>query len=84
MPDVGAGIAESGRPVETGPEGVDVTWEGHAVSVLIFSVVIVKDNFTPDPTGAGEGKIPPPQAKAGAGDEARTRDVLLGKEVLYH
>ena len=24
------------------------------------------------------------QAKAGAGDEARTRDVLLGKEVLYH
>jgi hypothetical protein len=24
------------------------------------------------------------QAKTGAGDEARTRDVLLGKEVLYH
>jgi hypothetical protein len=24
------------------------------------------------------------QAKAGAGDETRTRDVLLGKEVLYH
>jgi hypothetical protein len=24
------------------------------------------------------------QAEAGAGDEARTRDVLLGKEVLYH
>lgn len=24
------------------------------------------------------------QTKAGAGDEARTRDVLLGKEVLYH
>ena len=24
------------------------------------------------------------KAKAGAGDEARTRDVLLGKEVLYH
>jgi hypothetical protein len=23
-------------------------------------------------------------AKAGAGDETRTRDVLLGKEVLYH
>jgi hypothetical protein len=22
--------------------------------------------------------------KRGAGDEARTRDVLLGKEVLYH
>ena len=22
--------------------------------------------------------------KAGAGDEAQTRDVLLGKEVLYH
>jgi hypothetical protein len=22
--------------------------------------------------------------QAGAGDEARTRDVLLGKEVLYH
>ena len=24
------------------------------------------------------------KGKAGAGDEARTRDVLLGKEVLYH
>jgi hypothetical protein len=24
------------------------------------------------------------KAKAGAGDETRTRDVLLGKEVLYH
>jgi hypothetical protein len=24
------------------------------------------------------------QAKTGAGDEGRTRDVLLGKEVLYH
>jgi hypothetical protein len=27
---------------------------------------------------------PQRQAKTGAGDEARTRDVLLGKEVLYH
>ena len=26
----------------------------------------------------------PLRAKAGAGDETRTRDVLLGKEVLYH
>jgi hypothetical protein len=24
------------------------------------------------------------EAQAGAGDETRTRDVLLGKEVLYH
>jgi hypothetical protein len=24
------------------------------------------------------------RAKGGAGDETRTRDVLLGKEVLYH
>ena len=29
--------------------------------------------------------VPPTVAwVAGAGDEARTRDVLLGKEVLYH
>ena len=36
------------------------------------------------PQGFG-ARAPAPKAfGAGAGDEARTRDVLLGKEVLYH
>ena len=32
----------------------------------------------------GEKALGAASGGAGAGDEARTRDVLLGKEVLYH
>ena len=79
------------QPLATWPSDRDkLSASASLQNFLMRRKPIRADRFLPQKHGLDGGRFPGLRflegqpSKASAGDEGRTRDVLLGKEVLYH